>query len=319
VSKGIDWQLGATRDKVRHNNPRNPKATGGGRDGMVGATRPWIEAAMVNGYHELDSHMPATDAAREWEGWGTALKPAVEPIIMARKPLAEKTVAANVLKWGTGALNIDGCRIATNGEDRSARYNNQPPKGEGANIKFGNREQVWNAPEGRWPANLIHDGSDEVTQAFPETASGQPLNRMHIDPGRNVASGASKGGEYFHTGFGDSGSAARFFYTAKADSDDRLGSKHPTVKPLDLMQYLVRLVTPRGGTVLDPFAGTGSTGEAAVREGARAVLIERETEYQTDIARRMAFVLAGPDARLHESIKARGRVETPGPLFDHNP
>src|SRR4029453_524309 len=102
-----------------------------------------------------------------------------------------------------------------------------------------------------------------------------------------------------------SSSAARFFYTAKADGDDRLGSKHPTVKPLDLMQYLVRLVTPPRGLVLDPFAGTGTTGEAAWREGFSAVLIEAEAEYQADIRRRMALALAGPDERVRESIKAK--------------
>lgn len=119
-----------------------------------------------------------------------------------------------------------------------------------------------------------------------------------------------------HCGFGDSGSAARFFYTAKADADDRLGSKHPTVKPLDLMQYLVRLVTPPKGVVLDPFAGTGTTGEAAWREGMSAVLIEAEAEYQNDIRRRMALALAGPDEKQIAIIKAKGLTEKPGPLFD---
>jgi site-specific DNA-methyltransferase (adenine-specific) len=116
---------------------------------------------------------------------------------------------------------------------------------------------------------------------------------------------------------GDGGSAARFFYTAKADADDRLGSKHPTVKPVDLMQWLCRLVTPKGGTVLDPFAGTGTTGEAAFREGFKAVLIEREEEYQADIRRRMALVLAGPDERARESIKAKTKDQPVdhGPLF----
>jgi site-specific DNA-methyltransferase (adenine-specific) len=119
------------------------------------------------------------------------------------------------------------------------------------------------------------------------------------------------------SGFSDSGSAARFFYTCKADSFDRVGSKHPTVKPLDLMQYLVRLITPRGGTCLDPFAGTGTTGEAAFREGMRAVLIEREAEYCADVRRRMVLALAGPDERARESTKARGLVEeNPGPLFE---
>jgi site-specific DNA-methyltransferase (adenine-specific) len=117
--------------------------------------------------------------------------------------------------------------------------------------------------------------------------------------------------------FGDEGSAARFFYTAKADADDRLGSKHPTVKPLDLMQYLVRLVTPPKGLVLDLFAGTGTTGEAAWREGFSAVLIEREAEYQADIRRRMALFLSGPDERARASIKAKmaGKPQDHGPLF----
>lgn len=138
---------------------------------------------------------------------------------------------------------------------------------------------------GRWPANIIHDGSDEVLDAFPaDLESGKPSGMKA--GGQGHAFGHFNGGIPV-TGFGDSGNAARFFYTAKADADDRLGSKHPTVKPLDLMQYLVRLVTPPGGLVLDPFAGTGTTGEAAFREGMRAVLIEREPEYQADIARRM--------------------------------
>jgi site-specific DNA-methyltransferase (adenine-specific) len=138
---------------------------------------------------------------------------------------------------------------------------------------------------GRWPANLIHDGSEEVVGLFPETKSGQPMNRMHTDPGRHVASGASRGGIYMHTGFGDSGSAARFFYCAKASKADRGDdNNHPTVKPTDLMRYLCRLVTPPGGTVLDPFAGSGSTGKAAALEGFRFIGIEREAEY-VEIAR----------------------------------
>jgi DNA modification methylase len=172
------------------------------------------------------------------DGLGTALKPATEPICLARKPLIG-TVAENVLKHG-----------------------------------------------GRWPANVIHDGSDEVVGAFPDRRGAETCQQRsgkgEADPWR-----VRGGGSYEPRG--DSGSAARFFYTAKADADDRLGSKHPTVKPLDLMQWLVRLVTPPGGgLVLDPFAGTGTTGEAAWREGLRAILIEREPEYQNDIRRRMA-------------------------------
>jgi site-specific DNA-methyltransferase (adenine-specific) len=150
--------------------------------------------------------------------------------------------------------------------------------------------------------------------AFPETTSGS--GEKNGGTGKWWSGGELKplAGE---CAGGDSGSAARFFYTAKADADDRLGSKHPTVKPIDLMQWLCRLVTPKGGTVLDPFAGTGTTGEAAFREGFNAILIEREAEYQADIRRRMALVMAGPEERKRESIKAKvGNVPfEPGSLF----
>jgi DNA modification methylase len=190
------------------------------------------------------------DDAAVWTGWGTAAKPAHEPIALARKPLAEGSVAANVLAWGVGAINIGGCRLQIIGDEFT-----------------------------RFPANVLHDGSDNVLAGFPDPA------------------------------------AARFFFSAKADSDDRLGSKHPTVKPVDLMQWLVRLVTPPKGVVLDPFAGTGTTGEAAWREGFDAVLVERDPAYAEDIRRRMALALAGPQTRKAESIKARGVVADAGPLF----
>ena len=217
-------------------------------------------------------------------GWGTALKPAHEPIVLARKSLIG-TVAANVAAHGTGALNIDGCRVATDGPSR------------------------------RWPANVVHDGSDEVVAAFPETKSGD-----HRRPGKINRRGSNvdfKRGCDVSTfsGVGDAGPACRYFYGAKADANDRTGSRHPTVKPVDLMQWLCRLVTPVGGLILDPFAGTGTTGEAAWREGFRGVLIEREAEYQADIVRRMALAAAGPQERLTERMKARGHADDAGPLF----
>lgn len=250
-------------------------------------------------------------------GWGTALKPAWEPICLARKPLSEGTIAANVLRWGTGALNIDGCRVAT--ADSTTRNRNtafglmhdgRPSQGGVAGTSID--------AEGRWPANVIHDGSEEVVGAFPD-APGQQyyVGPEHGDrPSRGIY--GDFGARPPNEPRGDSGSAARFFYTAKADANDRLGSKHPTVKPLDLMQYLVRLVTPAKGLVLDPFAGTGTTGEAAWREGFRAILIEREAEYQADIRRRMSLVLGGPIERRHASIKEKlkGKPEDHGPLFD---
>jgi site-specific DNA-methyltransferase (adenine-specific) len=247
------------------------------------------------------------------DGLGTALKPAMELICLARKPLSESTVAANVLKWGTGAINIDGCRVPCQKGDKGdwpitdrrhadiVYENTLPPTRTQNDV-------------GRWPANVIHDGSEEVVAAFPETSisAGGRIGNAGGGDVQNLPVGHFETGD---PGFGDSGSAARYFYTAKADSDDRLGSKHPTVKPLDLMQYLVRLITPPKGMCLDPFAGTGTTGEAAWREGMSAVLIEREDEYCADIRRRMALALAGPDERARESIKARNLPRDDGPLF----
>jgi hypothetical protein len=227
---------------------------------------PFQSVAKGQEYERTPKGAPVLDEAKEWDGWGTALKPACEPICFGRKPM-RGTVAANVLEHGTGAINIDGCRIG----EREARELNRL-----TSIGFGGSEAqglVIDGGKGRWPANIVHDGSADVFASFPDIV--------------------------------DEESAARFFYTAKADADDRLGSKHPTVKPVDLMQWLCRLVTPKGGTVLDPFAGTGTTGEAAFREGFKAVLIEREEEYQADIRRRMALCMAGPDERKRESIKAK--------------
>jgi site-specific DNA-methyltransferase (adenine-specific) len=237
-------------------------------------------------------------------GWGTALKPAWEPICLARKPLSESTVAANVLRWGTGALNIDGCRIhGEKGWPDSKQYN--PGYLAGGEKSTGTYQDNSLNPSkelGRWPANLCHDGSPEVLAGFPETASGRL--EPHHAPAREkdgLIYGKYNGLRNAAQPFGgDSGSAARFFYTAKADANDRLNSKHPTVKPVDLMQWLVRLVCPKGATVLDPFSGTGTTGEATFREGCKAILIEREAEYLADIERRMGMLLSGTDERARK-------------------
>ncbi len=251
-------------------------------------------------------------------GWGTALKPAWDPLVLARKPLSEKSVAANVLRWGTGAINIGGCRVATNGEDMGDphRFANcrehegwSRPSHTTETIKKRGERMV--AAPGRWPANLIHDGSEEVLAGFPDS-DGQQGALRGTEPSGTFSKVSS--GPLTRQPFevrGDSGSAARFFYTAKADSDDRLGSKHPTVKPLDLMQYLVRLITPRGGLTLDPFAGTGTLGEASWRERFRAILIEREPEYQADIVKRVGLCLAGPDQRRAATVKQESIYDLP--------
>jgi site-specific DNA-methyltransferase (adenine-specific) len=230
----------------------------------------WVYGSGFPKSHNLDG---------AWQGWGTALKPAWEPIVVARKPLIG-TVAANVLAHGTGAMNIDGCRVEGAPRTTHAEGN-----------RIGNRDdatsQVWGADgvtyagaSGRWPANIIHDGSDEVLAAFPQSTSGSGIKGNRPDyKSEGLDFQTSRSFRPVGIG-GDTGSAARFFYCAKASKKDRGdGNTHPTVKPTDLMRYLCRLVTPPGGVVLDPFAGSGSTGKAAAMEGFRFIGIEREAEY----------------------------------------
>ncbi|NVO13851.1 MAG: site-specific DNA-methyltransferase [Rhodoplanes sp.] len=222
------------------------------------------------------------DEAAEWEGWGTALKPAFEPIVLARKSCSEKTVAANVIRWRTGALNIGACRIEATPGDYSTGGKNDLT-GTGWGHKDASRTEQH--PAGRWPANALHDGSPEVLGAFPETTSGGGARNS---PKAAGIYGGFSGEEATREFAANSGSAARFFYSAKASAVDRAGSKHPTVKPVALMSWLVRLVTPPGGVILDPFAGSGTTGAAAQAEGLRCILIEREAEYVQDIVSRFA-------------------------------
>jgi DNA modification methylase len=252
------------------------------------------------------------------EGLGTALKPAHEPICMARKPFSEKTVAANVLRWGTGAINVGACKIGSEPITQHGRSKDD--------FGFTTPEDSGRAWEGRWPANLCHDNSEEVLACFPETGISNGERRDN----NSLTSVGFANGSAEPCGFGDSGSAARFFasfpqddecyakrllYHVKADQDSRLGSRHPTVKPLALIQYLVRLVTPKNGVCLDLFAGTGTTAEACFREGFKSTLIEREAEYIADVERRMSLVMEGPDTRAYASMKARNRPRDDGPLF----
>ena len=250
-------------------------------------------------------HEPAPEAARQWQGWGTALKPALEPITVARKPLID-TVAASVLAHGTGALNIDGCRVPLRGAaDAEAFENNhrvterlpQSYDGETLGLHDGGwKQRVGEAviPAGRWPANLIHDGSEEVLAGFPDTppSSGAPRNNK-----ANASIGAFGTSDRITMGISDSGgSAARFFYQAKANKKDRgSDNNHPTVKPTDLMRYLCRLVTPPNGIILDPFMGSGSTGKAAMMEGFRFVGIELDQEYHKISNNRINDVLKNCD------------------------
>lgn len=223
-----------------------------------------------------DITAPATDEARTWQGWGTALKPAFEPIVVARKPLTG-TVAANVLTYGTGALNIDACRIEgafVSGWSASGSKASENTSMSGANYA---RDPKPDNPGGRWPANVV---LDEDQAAALDTQSGESLSR--IGKPRSADSGDGWGMTATGAEYDDLGGASRFFYVAKADATERpriAGTAHPTVKPLTLMQWLIRLVTPPGGVVLDPFAGSGTTIEACILEGFRCIATEKDAAY----------------------------------------
>jgi site-specific DNA-methyltransferase (adenine-specific) len=232
-----------------------------------------------------------SEYAKKWEGWGTALKPAWEPICVARKALEENTIAKNVLKYGTGGLNIDDCRISTDEmiTNHSRGVESSKSKGIYGDSKQQETHQTEGQSLGRWPANVIHDGSDEVIDAFPISNSTRINNpNNNIGKGNHDATSFSLAAEREYIDYRDSGSAARFFYSAKASKEERNGSKHPTVKPVALMRYLVRLVTPKDGIVLDPFCGTGTTLEAAYLEDIQSIGIERDPEYAQDIRKRMS-------------------------------
>lgn len=293
ISKAIDRAAGAEREVVGKRTDRAATPKQDFRSGRLHA------GGGDNGaFDGSDITAPATDAARQWSGWGTALKPAMELICVARKPLSERTVAANVLRHSTGGLNIDACRVACEPGANFTRPVNHTGLHEGWDRPWRHdpdalarerlkRDLMEAKAEtlGRWPANVVHDGSADVLRGFPET--GESVGGYRGAGERLSGYGMKADADKTPVGFGDSGSAARFFYTAKADKGDRADSRHPTVKPVDLMRWLVRLVCPPGGTVLDPFAGSGTTGEAAMLEGFDAILIEREAEHAADIAHRV--------------------------------
>lgn len=307
VSKAIDKAAGAEREVVgekvtgRANAPRSE-----GRN-HVG----WAGGQMV-----VPVTAPATAAAKRWQGWGSALKPAMEDWWLLRKPLTG-TIAANVLEWGTGGLNIDATRVQTQDDLSGGTYGgvfSASRNPDGSLCKA-----IGSGNKGRWPAHLIHDGSDEVVAMFPDRKTTW-VSPSHAN---------NRSGDFLkelqhpgQQGFNDTGSAARFFYVAKASKRDRdegleetegrmmgmsggaqsqgegydkgqgIGlnrvtlrrNHHPTVKPTELMRYLCRLITPAGGVVLDPFAGSGSTGKGAVLEGFSFIGVEKESDY-LEIAR----------------------------------
>lgn len=285
VSKEIDKAAGVTREVVGKKSGRGAKPTNDMRGGKYGSTKgAVIDTSAITA--------PSTEAAREWEGWGTGLKPAFEPIIVARKPMIG-TYVTNVLAHGTGALNIDANRVGDGSDsqgDRPAHESSSATRytGKGGTNLAATPGPRGGSPSGRFPSNVLLDESQatELDRQAPDTGgSGKASGPTLREPtGAGVAFGARNGlaGEPAFYG-GEKGGASRFFptfrYVAKAPGSERPevdGMAHATVKPLELMRWLVRLVTRKGGRVLDLYAGSGTTGEAALLEGMEVDLIELE-------------------------------------------
>jgi DNA modification methylase len=316
IGKAYDKKMGNEREVIGE-----LKLTGTARSSDIGGK---TSSAKSSDYEIKNTKTDITQGSSPYEGWGTALKPAHEPIVMARKPLIG-TVVENVIKYGTGGINIDGCRVDVDESEKESfakewdREQSMSAERGGVAMNKGLKAISLreNRPQGRFPANLIHDGSDEVLAVFPNTGKSRGGRIGNKGSALNMMGQAYEAGD---PGYGDSGSAARFFYCAKASRSERNAglegfeekeridyggfhsekgliennrnpenrkptkNNHPTVKPVALMQYLVRLVTPPNGTVLDPFMGSGTTGIAAKREGFSFIGIEREPEY-VEIAR----------------------------------
>lgn len=279
----------------------------GGHIAAFGGTRTWHRLAVAiedAGFEMRDSlawlygsgfpkshNVGKSTGADEFAGWGTALKPAFEPIVLARKPLAEKTVARNVLAYGTGAINVDGCRIGLKDDETAEALQARSGGVRGFRDQYvGGVDRIPIPPtdmsRGRWPANVI---TDQHAAAWVDEQSGPQKDGVAVNRNRDPEAvkhasiyGMYRNGTRDDIGYGAGGGASRFFYTAKAPKRERPnvdGVQHPTVKPLAIMRWLIRLVTPPGGTVLDPFAGSGTTIEAALIEGFNPVGIEMETDY----------------------------------------
>ena len=303
VSKGINKAAGAEREVIGFQKRGNSVNT----DFMSGGN---------------DITIASTPAAKQWDGWGTALKPAHEPIVVARKPLIG-TVATNVLTYGTGALNIDGSRVGADEVKTQAKQKGSSFTSVGKGQGFNGCEESTHI--GRWPANVIHDGSEEVLEGFP-AVKGQMGMTKDVGGHRFIV-GDLDSVQKFTKGKTDSGSAARFFYCAKASKSERnaglegfedkarptmgngIGGQpnqqiennkniHPTVKPIALMRYLVKLVTPPNGTVLDPFLGSGTTAVAAILEGFNWMGCEMTEDYWPIIEARVAWAELQPKTLL---------------------
>ena len=317
IGKAIDKAAGAKREVVGESESSANRAAGSWQYSDVSTGM----AAGNEGKRFITT--PATSAAKTWDGYGTALKPAWEPIIIAMRPI-DGTFANNAQVWGVAGLNIDEARVRITDGAKMGR-NNRPGQNEGSNSSGGpNSAALRGEPAGRWPANLIHDGSPEVLAGFPELGRAGHTNGGGKTPiygsGENITYRASSTMDTKEKrGHNDTGSASRFFYCAKSSKSERthqgrVGNRHPTVKPLALMEYLCTLTkTPYGGTVLDPFMGSGSTGVAALRVGRPFIGIEQNAESFLTAQERLRDV---SQAESVEVIPITGGADFDGlPLF----
>lgn len=324
ISKAIDKLAGAEREVVSTRKVKSGGKTFHGSDYKL--------------HEELPVTAPATPEAQKWAGWGSGLKPACEPWILVQKPLAEKSIAENVLKHGVGGLNIDGSRIETTDNLNGGTYSkNAKDLGRESQVPGNGIGREYVQPEGRFPANVVFD---EAAAAMLDAQSG-----VSKSPSENSTITKKGGGAWSQNhgmqkpgapseaiGYGDSsGGASRFFYIAKASKaeknaglDDiaptaKPGSSggwadghsetivrniHPTIKPISLMKYLITLITPPGGTVFDPFMGSGTTGVAAIKNGFKFFGIDQDARY-TDIARKRLFAVYKVDPKTIKTVKSK--------------
>lgn len=269
----------------------------------------------------LYSNKAATDEAKQWSGWGTGLKPAVEPVVMVRKPVSEKTIVDNVLKWGTGGINIDESRIPTSEtiSNHSRSAESAVSKGKYGDSSEQETHQTDGQKLGRFPANLILD--EEAGEMLDEQSGIRSSGFMKAGPPRLMSDNPNKNtyGNWkpdtvLNDTYGDIGGASRFFYCPKVSKKERNeglteNNTHPTLKPTDLMLYLIRLVTPTSGTTLDPFMGSGSTGKAAVRGGFNFVGIEKEDEYMEIAKARIEYEKVKPTSKKSTDTTKNKKVE----------
>lgn len=278
ISKAIDKMAGAEREVISEQKTNSGGMAHISKTNAEHGFRPNAytgNSADKTAQNVIQVTAPATPEAQHWDGWGTALKPALEPITVARKPIAEKSIAENVLKYGTGAINIDESRVE--GQPEPTRFDPKKHSHEGWRMTATGEESAANAsPKGRFPANLIHDGSDEVVELAGESARFfycAKASKKDRDEGLDHME--EQQFVQWQTGNGASGKPS----SMSEGRDTKRKNTHPTVKPTDLMKYLVRMVTPKGGAVLDPFMGSGSTGKAAKLEGFDFIGIEMDEEY----------------------------------------